>query len=229
MLRLSHLISRDAPLYGDYSQVEILKTNDIQKGDSSNNSSLSLSSHSGTHIDAPFHFDSRGKTLDTYQPEFWLAERPYLIERKISPEEMITCDSWQSELSSIPATADILLIKTGFERFRNPDNREVYIFNGPGIAPEVGLWLRRNRSIKYIGFDFISLTSFQNRELGRIAHRAFLSAQPDGFTSVFDNPPILIIEDMKLSELTTSPKRVIVSPILFENADGAPVTVFAEI
>jgi kynurenine formamidase len=32
---------------------------------------------------------------------------------------------------------------------------------------------------------------------------------------------------MKLSELSTNPKRVLVSPLLVEDGDGSPVTVWA--
>ena len=38
--------------------------------------------------------------------------------------------------------------------------------------------------------------------------------------------PILIIEDMDFSKINTCPSKIIVSPLRFEMADGAPVTVF---
>jgi arylformamidase len=55
------------------------------------------------------------------------------------------------------------------------------------------------------------------------ANRAFLTElEIDG-----DNKdPILIIEDMDLSKIKTCPSKIIVSPLRFEMADGAPVTVF---
>jgi kynurenine formamidase len=74
-----------------------------------------------------------------------------------------------------------------------------------------------------IGFDFISLSSYAHRDLGREAHRAFLAElEIDG-----DNKdPILIIEDMDLSKIKICLSKIIVSPLRFEMADGAPVTVF---
>lgn len=231
MIYLSHLISSESPIYGDYSTIEIQPTNSIKKGDTSNNCNLSLTSHSGTHVDAPYHFDEKGKVLDSYLPEFWTCNHPFVIEQRAEPGEIISIDSLGKELEKIPVKTDLLLIKTGFERYRSYSDacdRNTYIFEGPGIAPEIGIWLRENRRLKFIGFDFISLTSFQNRELGRIAHRAFLSSTPDGCSDPFSYPPILIIEDMKLSGLSSIPTRVTIAPLLYVNADGAPVTVFAE-
>jgi|TARA_B100000315_G_scaffold247539_1_gene276348 kynurenine formamidase len=54
------------------------------------------------------------------------------------------------------------------------DEREKYIFHYPGIDAEIGFWLRENRSIKMLGLDFISLSSYAHRKEGRRAHRAFL-------------------------------------------------------
>jgi len=73
-----------------------------------------------------------------------------------------------------------------------------------------------------MGFDAISLTSFQHRELGREAHRAFLCPHKT-------HNPILIIEDMHLEKLTHTPASVICGPLMLKDADGVPVTVIAEI
>ena len=58
-----------------------------------------------------------------------------------------------------------------------------------------------------------------SRELGRKAHRAFLSQD------------IRIFEDLHLLQLTSAMKinQVIAMPLRFENADGAPCTMIANI
>jgi arylformamidase len=68
-----------------------------------------------------------------------------------------------------------------------------------------------------IGMDFISLTSFQNREVGRAAHWEFLGKQP-----------IFLIEDMNLKELKNSSVMMMCFPVLLKDSDGAPITVVAE-
>ena len=81
--------------------------------------------------------------------------------------------------------------------------------------------MRRFRNHGDIGFDSISLTSYQHREIGRKAHQCFLG---DG-----EGEPILIIEDMNLDPLQTKPIKVFSIPMLYEKADGAPTTIVATI
>ncbi len=66
--------------------------------------------------------------------------------------------------------------------------------------------------------DLISTSSFSNREEGHRAHHAFLNPK--------SGQPILLIEDMKL-DLIYNFNKIIVSPLLVDNADGSPCTVFA--
>lgn len=223
IIALSHVLSGTTPLYGKTGAIRIDVCRSIAAGDTSNNSEISLPAHAGTHIDAPFHFDRNGWTLDQYPPDFWICTHPFVLQKRVEPAEIIRLADWQDALESIPVAADLLLLKTGFEDYRG---KVEYATHGPGIAPDVGLWLRRNRRLRMIGFDFISLSCFQERQLGREAHRAFLEAEPEGAGEIGE--PLLIIEDMRLSDLDGVPKEVVVAPLVFENADGAPVSVIAK-
>lgn len=227
MIFLSHLISQVTPLYGNNGNFSLNPSTQMSQGDSSNSTELVFPAHSGTHIDAPYHFDPVGKSLETYPPDFWICHHPFLLEYSAQPDEIFELEQWEPLLQTIPPETDILIIKTGFEKLRisQDDPEPPYIFHGPGIGPGIGHWLRKNRKLKMIGFDFISLTSYSNRSLGRIAHRAFLAKSSEDDADL--GAPILIIEDMKLSELQTHPKQVIVAPLRYENSDGAPVTVLA--
>ena len=89
----------------------------------------------------------------------------------------------------------------------------------PGIAAELGVWLRTNRpQVRVLALDTVSLTSFLHREEGRAAHGAFLG-QGAGH-------PIWIIEDAKLS-VWKNPRQILVSPLWIKDAEGSPVTVWA--
>ena len=92
--------------------------------------------------------------------------------------------------------------------------------NYPGFAPILANKLREKfPNLKVIGMDFISLTSYQNRELGREAHRMFLGG----------DRPILLVEDMDLSKIMNSPKSISCLPLLINGLDGSPVTIIASI
>ena len=130
----------------------------------------------------------------------------------------------EHELEAIPMETDLLLIKTGYSSFRNINDsleREMCISQGPGISPDIGNWLRKFLNLRAIGFDFISLTSYQHREIVRKGYHCFLN---EG-----DGEPILIIEHMNLEQLRTMPKNIFSIPKLYEKNDGAPTHILATI
>jgi len=219
---LSYTLSNNVPSYGNEGLLEINQTSKIIDGDSCNKSELHVESHIGTHIDAPYHFDQHGLSLEKYQADFWVCNNPFVIDYPAKPEEIIQLN-FEKEFALMPEDADILLIKTNFGRYRTI-NPPKYIFNGPGITPDLGYYLRNNSNIKMIGFDFISLSSYSNRQLGREAHKAFLARLDIDNNSL---NPILIIEDMNLSLLQTTPLKIIISPVRFDLSDGSPATVIA--
>ena len=61
------------------------------------------------------------------------------------------------------------------------------------------------------------LHNYIHAGLAKKAHVAFLNP--------VKGEPILLIEDMKLNSIV-SLSKVIVAPLLIENADGAPCTIF---
>lgn len=219
---LSHVLSKDTPFYGGKGKVQIDRVRSIAAGDTSNNSELAFPAHAGTHIDAPYHFDANGATLDSYPASYWYAERLWILDVPCQPGTIIDCARLGSLLDTVPTDCDLLLLRTGAEKWRS-EQTKVYTEQGPGIAPEVGHWLRTHRKLKFLGMDTISLSSFAHRDIGRESHRAFLGPNESG------SPPILLIEDMALSSLTDAPQAAWVIPTLFTSADGAPVTVLARI
>lgn len=213
---LSHFLSNDTIGYGGRKEFKSISTLSISKGDSCNQSDWKLCNHIGTHIDSPFHFSENGKKIDQYPASFWVFTKIHLVDLPTATSVIIEKDLWAEK---IPHDCEMLIIKTGFESKRNTES---YWAHNPGLSPQLGLWLREHRPyLRMIGFDFISITSYDHRALGKIAHNAFLHEEHIG-------TPILAIEDMHLVELINTPKKIIVSPLRVLNADGSPVTVIAE-
>jgi arylformamidase len=210
---LSYFLDNKTPLYGGKSGIGIEKLDDISSGDSANTKTIIMHNHSGTHIDFPNHFFDKGKVSSDYEPDFWIFENPFMLEIDIDENEIILLD--HSTLNKIPKITDFLIINTGFYKFRG---QKKFWNNNPGIHPDLAAVLRKRcPKLKILGMDFISLTSYQHRALGKVAHREFLG----------DND-ILLVEDMKLDELKKSPSRVICLPILIKGIDGCPVTIISE-
>lgn len=209
---LSHFINNETPEYGGGKEINISQRSSISNGDSSNSKMLKLPNHVGTHIDFPNHFSAEGKTINEYDADFWTFNSPFLLNYKAIAEELITLDGL---VELIPETTDFLIIKTGFQECRG---QKKYWNNNPGLAPELASILRKQcPHLKAVGFDFISLSSYQHREVGREAHKNFLVENE-----------ILIIEDMDLNSSNKQFNKVIILPLLIDKADGCPVTILAQ-
>jgi arylformamidase len=202
---ISHELNRNTPAYGNGESLMILPEKQISAGNSCNSVKLSFSNHLGTHVDVPYHFIESGKKISDYSIDQWIFNKPKLVSINIKPAEIITLSMLKPSLSLI-------------------DDADLYWENSPAFSDDIALYLKENfPSILAIGFDTISLSSFyyreQNRELGRRAHRAFLSQG------------IRIFEDMHLLNLPNNRqiKKIIAMPLRFENADGSPCTMFAKI
>ena len=204
---LSHFININTPVYGGLKdKIIINEVNKISKGDSSNNTYLSFPAHVGTHIDFPYHFNSKAKTSSQYDVTFWIFNEVGFLECEISDIEI--------NLNKLSINIELLILKTGFGNNRE---KSIYYTDQPVINANLAKKLKnRFPKLRVFGFDLISLTSKLNREEGKLAHQSFLLEED-----------ILILEDMKLDGLKTSPKTVIVAPLLIDNIDGAPCTVIA--
>ena len=215
---LSHFINESTPMYGNDISFQTQSVKSIKQGDSCNTSRWIFSNHTGTHIDCPFHFYEKGRKISDYTPDFWIIKKSQLIDINTNPGEIISISHFPFE--TIAPDIEVLMIKTGFYRFRN---QEKYWQNNPGLHPDLSNILRNNfKNLKMIGIDFISVSSFQHRSLGREAHKAFLS---------HDQHPILLIEDMNLSDIESKTQiiQIFIAPILVENADASPCTVITEV
>jgi len=218
---LSHTLDEETPLYNDSGVVLLERKRKILKGDSCNSTDLSLPAHSGTHMDAPYHFDPEGKTLDLYPPDYWFCSKPFVIEIPLDFGKLLGYQVIKNDLEEVPKDCDILLIKTGAEKFRDHPLKD-YSKKGIGITEELAKWIRDNLNIKFLGFDFISLSSPLKRKEGRLAHIALLSQH------VSKKDPILILEDLSLNTLKSCPKKVLAVPLIFKDSDGAMTTVLAK-
>ena len=210
---LSYFLDNQTPLYGGSKGINIEQERSISKGDTANTKKIIFNNHSGTHIDFPNHFIQNGFTSEYYDANFWVFSNPYVFNKFVEPNQIITFS--RDEIESIPIETDFLIYKTGFGKYRGED---IYWDRNPGFAPEVADMLRNKlKKLRVLGMDIISLTSFNNRTLGRAAHKAFLGG----------DCPILLVEDMNLGELNFQPKSIYCLPTLIKGVDGAPVNIIA--
>lgn len=211
---LSYFLNKYTPIYGgEKNAIFVDNRSEMSKGASSNTKYLKFPNHSGTHIDFPNHFSDSGRVIDDYPASFWYTERVFVIKYIARDEEIINEDCIDFNL--VPNNTEFLIINTEFYKKRM---QKVYWNNNPGLCPKLATKLKTHcPKLKYIGFDFISLTSYQSRILGREAHVEFLI-----------NNDILLIEDMDLSKIDNIKiNSTVVLPLMINNLDGAPVSIIA--
>lgn len=214
---LSHVLAPDTPAYGGGKSFGVVHEKSLCAGDSCNAVRLDLHNHLGSHVDAPLHFIPDGRAVESFLPEDWMFSRPLLVDLPLEETVLITPEMLAPQL---PAAGwfshDLLLIRTGFEKYRS---EERFWKSGPGLSEKLAPWLRDNfPHLAAVGVDCISISSMQHREEGRTAHRALLGLG------------LRLFEDLKLSAVQQNClKKVIALPLRFQNADGAPCSIVAEV
>jgi kynurenine formamidase len=126
-----------------------------------------LTEHVGTHVDAPNHFAEGGASLDRIPlrdllvPAVVIDLRPE-VER--SPDAVLDLGaiaSWEARHGRIPAGAGVFLLSGCARRaedapaFVNMDRAGTMHF--PGFAPEAITFLVRERDVRGIGTDTLSI------------------------------------------------------------------------
>jgi len=130
---------------------------DLPGGLGSAAESITLSSHSGTHIDAPWHYaptseGRKARTIDEMPPEWFFADGVMFDMRHKPKGSGVTVDDIQQCLEKMHYTIkpyDIILLQTGADKhWGNPE----YFDTGCGLVRESTLWLL-DQGVKVIGTD----------------------------------------------------------------------------
>lgn len=208
---LSYPIGETVPGYGNTAKKpEILQTRAMKNGDACDIYSVKMENHWGTHVDCPAHFLRNGTKVADLPAAAWHFNRPQLLRVSLDHSELLTPDHLRQR---IDPRSDLILFRSGWSKYRGSAR---YSRQNPGVHASLALWLRKRcPNIRAIGFDWVSLSSFRDREHGWEAHREFLGTRK----------PILIIEDMDLRFAAGALREVWVAPLRISGIDSAPCTV----
>lgn len=211
---LSHVIDPFTPIYGGSTEdLSFIPKRSIADGDSCNVAALLFSSHTGTHVDAPFHFYLDGITINQYPPEAFTFNSPCILDMVTKEGQLIGSDRIDVHRVQEKISPDMILIRTGFEQYRDSD---VYWKRSPGLSGDFAAQLIDHfPSVRAVGIDCISISSLLHRDEGRKAHRSFLGRG------------ILLFEDISLSEIRINDilTKVQAFPLRIKGGDGAPCTI----
>jgi arylformamidase len=198
------------PVWPD-SPLPVFEPIGIVARDGYNVERVSCLTHTGTHLDAPFHFLEEGKTVDRFTPEELSGVAAVLDLRQDHDGTLVHADAiekhWPSEFSP-----EIVLLETGWSRERSPTKRYLYEF--PGLDPTAAEWLV-NRRVKGVGTDTLGIDPYANTRFE--AHKVLL------------RHGIWILEALDhLDELQEGrPYTLIAAPLKIDGASGAMSRVYA--
>ena len=201
LIDVSVPLDANLPSYPGNTPFVLESVKRIANGDSSNVSSLHLSAHAGTHVDAPRHFFDSGLGVEALPLEM-LFGRARVIE--VTSRKGIGAN----ELSGADLSKDVrLLIKTHNSRlWGSPEFHRNYA----GVT-ESGAKHLIEHGIKVVGVDYLSVEEFKRP--GAPAHRVLLG----GGT--------IVIEGLNLRDVEPGVYEMFCLPLRVVGADGAPARV----
>ena len=169
----------------------------MSKGDPNNSSALNMSVHSGTHIDAPFHFVADGPTIDQLALDRFIG--PALVF-EVEAERYIT----EEHVASMPLDGVTkVLFKT-----RNSEllHRREYEPDFAAFSVEAANSLVE-QGIELVGLDYLSIAHADEQVP---VHRAFL------------DHGVVLLEGIDLSNVVPGRYELMCLPIPIGDSDGAP-------
>jgi arylformamidase len=173
----------------------------LQAGAPCNVSRLTLGSHAGTHVDAPFHFLENGATVDELPLEILTGK-----SRVVAVAARDAVD--RADLEALDLRDDLrLLIRTrNSGQLRQPEFRPEFVH----LTPEAASYLVQV-GIKLVGWDYLSIEKFGTRDFP--AHHALLGAG------------VVIVEGLDLSQVEPGEYELTCLPLKVAGGDGAPARV----
>lgn len=176
---------------------ELIERKRMQRGDPNNSSSLNMSAHSGTHLDAPFHFVPDGMTIDQLPLERFMGP---VVVAEVTAGRYITRD----HVAALPADHDgRVLFKTGNSALLraaeyDPDFTAFSVEAAEALV---------ERKFHLVGLDYLSVAHADEQVP---VHRAFL------------DHGVALLEGVDLSEIPPGRYELICFPVKIGRGDGAP-------
>lgn len=159
--------------------------------------SLSMSAHTGTHVDAPFHFDDDGKRIIELDLELY-----------IGPARVVDMTGKDSIGAKDLAGVGLQGMKRVLFRTRSWQDASEFPGKIPHLEADLGPFLAE-RGIKLIGVDVPSVDPIDSKDL-----HAHHSLNENG---------IHILESVLLDEVEPGDYELIALPLPLVEGDGSPV------
>lgn len=207
---LTLTISQETPMFPGSPVPLFIPWEDLEK-DKYNLEMLLISSHTGTHVDAPFHFIKNGKKIHQIEPRRFLCNVT-MIRVRIEPGGLIMKEhitSHEKKFGSIERGSSVVFATGWNDNLRRKD----LFKKNPGLSESAARYLV-SLGVNLVGIDSPSIDVGSDEKFS--AHKALLRND------------VLILENLcNLRSVKSLHFRLVALPLKLQNATGSPVRAIA--
>ena len=204
---LTHRLYNGMPVYPGTEEPLFKQTHSIIK-DSFAELMVSMTTHTGTHIDAPSHVLPGARSLTDFDISHFIGPAG-LID--VAGKDVISRDFLGLHEAEI-AQAKFVILRSGWQ---HKWTSEAYFSGYPVLSAEASAWLSA-QNLNAVGIDAISIDAVEETSLPN--HHALLSSNT------------LIVENLtNLDRISANTFEFCCLPMHIQQADGAPVRAYARI
>ena len=172
---------------------------------------LFLSSHTGTHLDAPYHFTKNGLKIHQIPISRLIGEGILIKIKKLKDQSITKQDliNFEKKNGKIPDFSSIIF----FTNWQKNLNKKFYFTNNPGLSKSAISYLV-SKKINLVGIDSPSIDLGIDKSFS--AHKILATNN------------ILIVENLSnLEKISTLRFNFIILPLKLKDATGSPVRAIA--
>ena len=184
--------------------VKLSRFSKIEDGANANVSQLDMSAHTGTHVDAPYHFLTHGNTIETLPLDAMMGT----VQVVELPDSCDVIDSEVLKTAGIQTRLERVLFKTRNSHYWEQNLKE-FQTNFVGITDD-GAQFLVDSGIRFVGIDYLSIAPYKH---SRPTHEILLKSN------------VVILEGANLSGVPAGNYELICLPMKLGGSDGAPARV----
>ena len=220
---LTHTMSPEFPTFFGVPGIELQKQFDFKK-DGFNLNWWRIVEHAGTHLDAPIHFSENGPTADLIGAGELVVPLAVIDVRKKAESQadyLMSVDdvlNWEKRFKKLPANCCVAMLSGWAShvgdaaRYTGKDAGGSFHF--PGVAPELAEWLLKERNVRGLAVDTLSLDNGPSKDFK--THHIWLPAGRWGLENVAN-----------LEKLPPSGASLVVGLPKVKGSTGGPVRLIA--
>jgi len=210
ILDLTLTISNKIPTFPGSPQPNFIPWEKI-KNDGYNLELLFLSSHTGTHLDAPYHFLEKGSKIHEISLKKLVSNAVLIKSRKKRNEAITKTDiqKFEKKHGKIASFSSVIFL-TGWQKNLQ---KKYYFTKNPGLSASAANYLA-SKKVSLVGIDSPSI------DLG--------TDSKFSVHQIFAKKGILIVENLaNLEKIKSSKFHLVVLPLKLKGATGSPVRAIA--